>query len=303
MIPDRVRAWVQQHCDHEITVIEPIIGGRTDTISAVRFGHGDPLILRYAPAAVWGETGRRHIRAEALGQQLMGASGLPVPRFVAADPDARHTGDFLNLSTWLPGRVRLGTLSAPAIDELARVAAIIHATAVTVDQRPPPYAFWAPANLQVPTWSERPALWEQAIALFGAGPPDTPSGLVHHDFHPGNVLWDGDRITGVIDWAETSWGPADLDVVHSVTNIALLQDAASAQTFVTAYEQHGGQVDRRSAARRFWVVSDLLGFLPDPVPIVRALVRARPDLTAVVLRHRLEQLLAFTLEPGGRSAA
>ena len=49
-------------------------------------------------------------------------------------------------------------------------------------------------------------------------------------------MWEGDRITGVIDWAETSWGPADLDVMHSRTNFALLHEVESAVAFSTAYD-------------------------------------------------------------------
>jgi hypothetical protein len=33
---------------------------------------------------------------------------------------------------------------------------------------------------------------------------------------------DGPRISGVVDWVETSWGPADLDVAHCSTNLVLL---------------------------------------------------------------------------------
>ncbi|MFC4052747.1 phosphotransferase [Actinomadura syzygii] len=31
--------------------------------------------------------------------------------------------------------------------------------------------------------------------------------LTHFDFWSGNVLWDGDALTGVIDWAVETWWP------------------------------------------------------------------------------------------------
>ena len=42
---------------------------------------------------------------------------------------------------------------------------------------------------------------------------DTADGddLVHVDFHPGNMLFSGDRLTGVVDWAIRHHGPADVD--------------------------------------------------------------------------------------------
>ena len=142
-----------------------------------------------------------------------------------------------------PGRVRLGPLSLDAIDELARIAVIIHGTPVDDDHRPRPYEFWAPPDLEVPGWTSQPELWQRAIDVFTRAPPPTHQGLVHRDFHPGNILWEGDRITGVIDWAETSWGPADLDVMHSRTNFAMLHDVDSAVAFSNAYRWHGGILD------------------------------------------------------------
>jgi hypothetical protein len=89
---------------------------------------------------------------------------------------------------------------------------------------------------------------------------------------------------------------ADLDVMHSRTNFAVLQSIDQACEFSAAYARHGGTVDPDPEAQRFWAVSDILGFLPDPRPILRALMVIRPELTADVVRHRLEQFLAHILQ-------
>jgi len=297
VVPERVRTWVQQHVDREIVAVEALGGGRTDTISAVYLDRGDPLVLRHLPVGRWGEVGWRHVWSEARACQLLADAELPVPRLVASDSDAQQLGAYVNLTSWLPGAVRLEPLGPAAIDELARVAAVIHATGVPLDRRLLPYEFWTPAELDVPTWTQQPDLWCRAIALFEAGPPSTPATLLHRDFHPGNILWQGDRISGVIDWAEASWGPSDLDVAHSSTNFALLHDVRRGAAFRHDYRRHGGRVDTDEHAARFWVVSDLLGFLPDPVPIVAALTWTRRDLTDTLVRQRLEHLLAVTLSP------
>jgi aminoglycoside phosphotransferase (APT) family kinase protein len=225
----------------------------------------------------------------------MEGSSLPVPRLIASDPDGSQAGDYANLTTWLPGRVRLGPLSLDAIDELAKIAVIIHGTPVDDDLRPRAYEFWAPDDLAVPSWTSRPGLWRRAIDIFNQGPPPTRHGLVHRDFHPGNILWQGDRITGVIDWAETSWGPPDLDVMHSRANFAMLHDFASADAFSYCYRWHGGVLDDDRDAEAFWAVSDILGFLPDPTEIITALIHHRTDLPDHVVRERLEHLLMITL--------
>ena len=182
MIPAQVRAWAQEHLKSEIIAIEPVGGGRTDTISAVYLRDGEPVILRYVSIKRWGEIGRRHVSCEALGCRLMEGSGLPVPRLIASDPDGSRAGDYANLTTWLPGSVRLGPLSLDAIDELAKIAVLIHGTPVDDHHRPRPYEFWTPDDLEVPSWSSRPDLWQRAIDLFDQGPPPTRHGLVHRDF-------------------------------------------------------------------------------------------------------------------------
>jgi hypothetical protein len=294
-VPARAREWAQEHLESEIIAIRPVGGGRTDTISAVYLRHGEPVILRYVSVERWGEIGRQHVACEALGCRLMKGSSLPVPRLIASDPDGSGAGDYANLTTCLPGRVRLGPLNLHAIDELAKTAVIIHGTPVEDDCRPRPYEFWTPNDLDVPGWTSRPQLWRRAIDIFKQGPPPARQGLIHRDFHPGNILWDGDRITGVIDWAETSWGPSDLDVMHSRANFAMLHDFDSADAFSAAYRWHGGIVDHDHDAEVFWAVSDILGFLPDPTQIITALIHHRTDLPDQIVRERLEHLLMITI--------
>src|SRR3954447_18566308 len=122
--PAQVRAWAQQHLESEITAIEPVAGGRTDTISAVHLRQGEPVMLRYVSIERWGEIGRQHVVCEALGCRLMKDSSLPVPRLIASDPDGSATGNYVNITTLLPGRVRLGPLNLDAIDELAKIAVV-----------------------------------------------------------------------------------------------------------------------------------------------------------------------------------
>jgi aminoglycoside phosphotransferase (APT) family kinase protein len=294
-IPARVRAWAEEQLESEIIAIEPVGGGRTGTISAIYLRQGERVILRYVSIERWGEIGRQHVVCEALGCRLMEGSGLPVPQLIASDPDGSGAGDYANLTTWIPGQVRLGPLSLDAIDELAKIAVIIHGTPVDDDYRPRPFEFWTPDDLEVPSWTSRPELWRRAIDIFKQGPPSTHQGLIHRDFHPGNILWEGDRITGVIDWAETSWGPPDLDVMHSRANFAMLHDFDSADAFSVAYRWHGGILDDDRDAEVFWAVSDILGFLPDPTEIITALIHHRTDLPDKLVRERLEQLLMITI--------
>ncbi len=75
-------------------------------------------------------------------------------------------------------------------------------------------------------------------------PPPYECRFLHRDFHPGNVLLtgpdDAPRVSGVVDWVETSWGPADLDVAHCATALALLHGAPAGMDFADRYTSAGG---------------------------------------------------------------
>jgi hypothetical protein len=84
-------------------------------------------------------------------------------------------------------------------------------------------------------------------------------------------------------------------VAHACADFAMLHTIGDAETFRAAYLQHGGRLDPDLDAARFWVVSDILGFLPDPAHILAAVGSGRPDLSAEIVRRGLEDLLALTL--------
>jgi aminoglycoside phosphotransferase (APT) family kinase protein len=202
---------------------------------------------------------------------------------------------------WQQGRTRHDLLGRAAVTELAELTVAMHRTPVTAEQRPPVFCYRGPAVLKVPSWARRPALWRRAIELRQAGAPATPYGLLHRDFHLGNLLWQGDTITGLIDWTDASWGPPDLDVAHLCSDLAMLHTLEEVQSFRAAYTAAGGHLDPDPDAARFWMVADVLGFLPDPAHVLTAYAANRPDITADQVRFGLEDLLALALTGSGRS--
>lgn len=295
MLPGSVRRWAADLLPGRLVDAVPVPGGNTDTVWRLTLADGRWVILRWVEPERFGEEGRQWVLREALGCRLTVDGVVPSPRLVASDPDGRATGGWANLTTFRPGRVRLEELGGEALTALARVAVAVHGVRVADEERPPAFAFWGEPQPGVPRWGRRPALWREAIELATGDPPASPTGLIHRDFHPGNTLWVGDEVSGLIDWAETSWGPADLDVAHACSNFAMLHSLPDAAAFVGAYERRGGRLDPDPEARRYWTCLDALGFLPDPGPIVVALTRQRPDLDVDGVRHRLEDLLAQSL--------
>lgn len=289
-------AWAEQHASSEIVDVSAVGGGITNTKWRLRLNDGEQLALRWADPLRWGEVGCEHVRREASACGLLADSVAQVPRLVAADLTGEAAGGPACLMEWRAGATRLDLLSPAAVSDLARTAVAIHSRRLPVGEQPPRFTYRGSSQLEVPAWSRRPELWRRAIEIRRAGEPATPYGLIHRDFHLGNLLWQGDEIAAVVDWAETSWGPSDLDVAHLCSDFAMLHGLDDAQAFRQAYIDAGGVLDHDPDAARYWVVSDILGFLPDPAHIIPGLAHLRPDVTPERVRSGLEDLLAFTLE-------
>ena len=56
--------------------------------------------------------------------------------------------------------------------------------------------------------------------------------FLHRDFHPGNVLWTGAAVTGLVDWASAAIGPAAADVGHCRWNLARKLGLPAADRFL-----------------------------------------------------------------------
>jgi len=294
-LPERARAWAAAHAPRPVVDVTPVGGGITNTKWLLHLDEGDPLVIRWSDPELWGATGREHVRREIMACRLLTGSALPAPKLVADDPDGLVAGGPADLLTWLPGRARLDPLSPAAVTALARLAVAVHRQPVPVQQHPTTFTFRGPPKPEVPGWSDAPHLWRQAIDVLAAGPPPTPYGLLHRDFHLGNTLWQGDRVSGLVDWAETSWGPPDLDVAHLCSDFAMLHSPLEVEIFRAAYGQQGGRLDADVTATRFWQVADILGFLPDPAHILASVGPSRPDLTPDSIRRGLQDLLARAL--------
>ncbi|MFI5802718.1 phosphotransferase family protein [Streptomyces sp. NPDC051561] len=249
-----------------------------------------PFYLPHAQALLTRE-------ADILG--LLGGTGVPVARPVALDATAAHCDHPSLLMTLLPGSIRLAddTEADARADLLARQLAAIHRTPVTDATRPRAYQPWAsPDRVTVPARTTRPELWARSIDALRRQPPAHRGRFLHRDFHPGNVLFTGTgpdlRISGVVDWVETSWGPTDLDVAHCSTALALLHGADAGMRFADRYTAAGGTLTESPSDHLHWRLLDALGFAPDAEKVaVPWREVGRGDLTPELLTRRLEDYL------------
>jgi aminoglycoside phosphotransferase (APT) family kinase protein len=145
------------------------------------------------------------------------------------------------LLTMLPGGPPdLGGDPGPLVEGVAAALPPIHAVAVPSTGQgtrvAPGYRrFYDPRTLAPPAWSARPGLWRRAFEVAAGPPPDERACLVHRDYHPGNTLWAGGRLVGVVDWIGGSWGPPSVDLGHMRVNLAAELGLAVADRFLAAH--------------------------------------------------------------------
>jgi aminoglycoside phosphotransferase (APT) family kinase protein len=264
-----------------VSRVRELSGGWTSTMLALDTGDGGGFVLRLMTREPWRSHGTELTARECEVQQMLAGTGVPAPRSRALDADGRACGFPGHLMSLLPGRVDLDRVDEVDLDRLADLLAGIHDISPTIDVRP--YQSWAwEAKYSVPPWATDAALWEEAFALLRTDPPDFEPCFIHRDFQHRNVLWSDDRISGVVDWVETSIGPAWLDVAHCCTNIALTHGSATADRFAAAYVARTGR-----EPQHYFDVMDIVGFLPPP--------DREGFITAADERRRLEERLSSVM--------
>ncbi|MFJ6479003.1 phosphotransferase family protein [Streptomyces sp. NPDC091682] len=281
-------------------------GGWTSQMRRLDLGGPDgrrSLVLRSFVTPFYVRHAEGLLTREAAILRLLGDTGVPAATLVAVDATAQYCDHPSLLMSLLPGTVRLDERNATARAELlARQLVRIHQLPVAAAQRPRTYQAWAsPEGVSPPADTRRPELWRRAVDVIRQDPPEYRGRFLHRDFHPGNVLFTGAdedlRISGVVDWVETSWGPADLDVAHCSTALALLHGVPAGMGFADRYVAAGGTLTEDHAAHLYWRLLDALGFAPDAEKVgVPWRELGRVDLTARVLTQRLEDYIHALFE-------
>ncbi|WP_217237132.1 alpha/beta fold hydrolase [Streptomyces sp. AC555_RSS877] len=297
------RSWVAKQLPEGRTVRDsrPLSGGWSAQMRRLTLDDGTGLVLRTFVKPFF----RRHApglltREASVLTLLAGQEGIPAARPVAVDASAELCDHPSLLMSLLPGRVRVDEDDTAELERRLDLLAaqLVRIHGVVPDERPRPYQAWtSPERAVTPAGP----LWERAVDVIRREPPPYEGCFLHRDFHPGNVLFEGSgdglRVSGVVDWVETSWGPADLDVAHCSTTLALLHGPGYGLGFRARYEAHGGRRLADGPDHLYWRLLDALGYSPDAAKLAgpwREL--GRTDLTAEILGGRLEAYVAGLLE-------
>ncbi|WP_310713918.1 phosphotransferase family protein [Streptomyces lydicus] len=302
-------AWVSRHLEagERIVKTEALHGGITAEIRRLTIGAPDgstrDLVLRTFVNVEHAEDG---LNGEADALTLLTGTGVPAPGLVAVDPTAAQCEYPSLLRTHLAGRTVLDDEGLETrVPLLARQLVAIHALRPAV--RPREYVTWTTADTVVTPKGADAAAWAAAIDVIRKPAPPYEGRFLHRDFQPGNVLFDvppsrpaDARITGVVDWAATSWGPADLDVAHCSTNLALLHGPAWGLRFSAAYEEAGGVLAATANERLYWQVRDGLACSEEVQQVAKTWREAgRPELTTRTVEERLNAYVTALMDALG----
>lgn len=254
---DRARSWAEHALGSTIRRSEQLTGGKTSTMVALTDDTGRQSVLRLMTNQPWRDHGPALTHREHEALHELATTGVPAPAGLALDADGTSAGDPAHLMTRLPGEARFPG-DRDAVLALAELLAAIHDVQPSTPFRT--YQSWAPpAKWTVPAWSRHPHSWQRAFDLLAERPPSYTPTFLHRDFSHRNVLWRTGRPCGVVDWVETSTGPAWLDAGHAATNLALAAGPESARAFLGAY---GAIIGSRPVT--YWLVMDAVGFLASP---------------------------------------
>jgi aminoglycoside phosphotransferase (APT) family kinase protein len=217
---------------------------------------GIPLVLRrYVTDEIVAELPmivEREAQALKVARTVLGKL---VPELVAHDVSGVHSGCPSLIMTFLPGQPVVHELD---LRQIAEPLALLHATTAPTDF--PQYHPWFNIDrLAVPKWTKRPETWTALINAVHDGEPSSAEAFLHRDYHPGNLLWEKEHLSGIVDWPSSCRGPRGVDVAHTRGNLALVDGVEAAEQFLHAYRDIVPAYDHDP----WWDIADLLSFDSD----------------------------------------
>jgi aminoglycoside phosphotransferase (APT) family kinase protein len=288
--PPTTLSWMLTRLDAaELVNIDIMPGGSTAAMHRVTVRRADGteltvVLRRYVVTEILRES-LAVATQEIAALSLAATAPIPTPGLLAADPHADDTDAPTIVMSLLPGQPRWEpNRRHDWLDQLVDALIAFHAIEIPGDVNLPAIRRYDQTSYAPPRWAERPRVWETAIEVFHHPIPEVDVGFVHRDFHPGNILWRHNDLTGVVDWQAACRGPASIDPGHLRMNL-LLYNATLAEELRVTWQRRSGK------AYHPWAdVMSIIGFLDN--------LRDHPPGTAA--RHAIETALTDAVGALGR---
>lgn len=298
-LSERMQQWIIDAVDPQAVIVSARrlqrgISSLVHRISLHVEGNEVELVLRRFDNEEWLQNEPDLALHEAESLRWAARTGVPTPRIVAFDPTGSECGIPSVLMTLLDGAVDLNPQSMEDwLDKLASTLARIHA--VNADDYPWAYFSYNNAStLETQTWSKVPEMWNAAFDIVKGPRPAYKPCLIHRDYHPTNILWKDDEVSGVVDWVNACRGPAGADVGHCRWNITMLYGVAAADTFLAAYERHASPAFQYEP---YWDLVSLIDVLYGPPTVYEGWPACgKTDLTDELMAERMDEYVQSLLE-------
>ncbi len=279
--------WATRHLHTAVLHVRSLPGATLSDLYRLALGDGGSAVLRLFTGTAWLVVEPDLAEHEAAALLAVEPLAVPTPQLIAFDPDGGEAGAPAVLMTDLPGRVELLPRNLDAW--LTALAAPLRDLAgCRVEEFPWTYRAWQNLErLEVPYWSERPAVWRSLIEAVGEPPPPSPVGLIHRDYHPTNVLWDRGRVSGVVDWVNACLGPIGIDTAHCRLNLAAMYGPDVADLFT-----HKAETATTVPHFPYWDLLCIAEWLPEPNAYEPWPEFGLEGIDSTLVRERVEEFAA-----------
>lgn len=270
--------WVASLMSAPVTGVGVLGGGMHAATHRVETGAGPVILRRFEP----GDDAAA--REERVLRLIDGLGGL-APRLVGADASGSLFGEPAVVITVVPGG---GNITPADVEDwarqLARALAALH-------ELPIPEGF--PDRMEKTPAPRHPRVLARLQALRAQ-----PHVLCHVDFWSGNTVWEGERLSGIVDWTAAGTAPRGYDVAWTRDDLVLLHGEKIADVFLAEYESAAGM---RVEDMYHWDLWTAHRTLPDVGGWSKGYVDlGRPDLTPEELvRRKTEWLEALEARGAG----
>jgi aminoglycoside phosphotransferase (APT) family kinase protein len=267
---------------------------RLDAVDVMLNGKRVQLVLRRFDDHEWLGMEPDLVAHEAAALAWASNLNVAVPTLIAFDADGMDCGVPATLTTKLPGAPQLKPLDrATWIAEMAAAAVEIHR--LDADGFPWSYRRYnAKVRLEIPPWTRERDAWATAIEVVNGPAPRARDTFIHRDYHPSNLVWENDKVSGVVDWVNACRGPAGIDVAWCRHNLANLYSVEMADEFLDAYVDAAGPGFTYDP---YWDLMSVVELLPGP-PKMYAGWKAEgfPTISDEVMRQRVDRYVASVAE-------
>lgn len=255
-LSDELLGWISEVVGGRLEDVESLhlVAGRDSGSFHIRIIEGDftDLVLK-VPVPNW--IGPRMVATNARALELSAELGLSAPGLVGADLDGRTCGTVATLETWLPGSSALPpVVSVARLRNAGAALAKVHAFSIEPQEhlpiRPRPVAvddFAADRRAGLMPTTE---LLQQADEMIRKHV--VPAGdqvFVHGDAWPGNMLFEGDTCTALIDWKTAGVGDPGVDLSGFRLQMAIQYGSDTPEEVLRGWQDQAG---REAGSVSYW---------------------------------------------------